>query len=151
MVALVQRVSEASVEIDGEIAGAIGPGMMILLGVHGTDSENELNWLVNKCSNLRIFDDSEGRMNLSSRDVNADVLVVSQFTLYGNTERGNRPSYIESARPEAARPLYEKFILELSRTLGKPVESGEFGAMMMVALINDGPVTLWVEKMAAET
>ena len=150
MVALVQRVSEASVKIDGEIVAAIGPGMLILLGVHVTDTEKELNWLVNKCTNLRIFGDSEGKMNRSSRDVNAGVLVVSQFTLYGNTERGNRPSYIESARPEMAHPLYDRFILELSRTLGKPIESGEFGAMMKVSLINDGPVTLWVEKLAPE-
>ena len=150
MVALLQRVSEASVEINGEITGAIGCGMLIFLGVHIDDTDREVIWLVNKCANLRIFNDGEGRMNLSSRDMDAEILVVSQFTLYGNTERGNRPSYMESAGRETARPLYEQFIDELSRTLDRRIESGKFGALMKVSLVNDGPVTLWVEKTAPE-
>lgn len=152
MVALVQRVSEASVKIAGEISGSIGPGpgMLIFIGIHVTDTVKELTWLVKKCANLRIFNDPDHKMNLSCLDVGAEVLVVSQFTLYANTDRGNRPSYMESARGEVARPLYEQFIIELSRTLKNPVESGEFGAMMDVSLVNDGPVTLWVEKKAAD-
>jgi D-tyrosyl-tRNA(Tyr) deacylase len=148
MIALIQRVSEASVRVDQEITGSIGAGMLILLGVHESDTENELMWLVNKCAKLRIFRDIEGVMNCSALDVDADALVVSQFTLYGNTERGNRPSYIESARPEKAEPLYEQFIRELSSVLNKPVAHGSFGAMMDVSLINDGPVTLWIERRA---
>lgn len=146
MVALIQRVREASVRVEGAVAGAIGEGLLILLGVHREDTEAELDWLVRKCAGLRIFADEEGRMNRSVRDVGGDVLVVSQFTLYGDAARGNRPSFTASAPPEQAEPLYELFVERLSRELGRPVPSGVFGAMMDVHLVNDGPVTLWVEK-----
>ena len=148
MVALVQRVSEASVEVDGEVVGAIGRGLMILLGIHRTDTEQEMAWVAKKCANLRIFPDEEGRMNRSVLDVGGEALVVSQFTLYGNTVKGKRPSFIESALPAQAEPLYEQFAETLGGHLGKPVPTGIFGAMMNVHLINDGPVTLWVEKMS---
>lgn len=148
MVALVQRVSEASVSIEGRQVGAIGPGLLILLGVHREDTDAELDWLVRKCSNLRIFPDDEGRMNRSVKDIEGEVLVVSQFTLYGNTSKGNRPSFIDSAPPAQAEPMYASFVSALSNVLGKPVATGEFGAMMDVHLVNDGPVTLWVERRA---
>ncbi|GAB5520753.1 MAG: D-aminoacyl-tRNA deacylase [Rhodothermales bacterium] len=148
MVALIQRVKEARVDIDGDTVGAIGPGMLILLGIHHTDTDTERDWVARKCANLRIFPDDEGRMNRSVRDVHGGVLVVSQFTLYGNTAKGNRPSFIASARPEMAEPMYEAFVDELSHLLGQPVPTGRFGAMMDVHLVNDGPVTLWVERRA---
>ena len=146
MVALIQRVNKASVEVDGEIVGAIGKGLLILLGVHTTDTTAEMEWVAKKCANLRIFADDEGRMNRSVMDCDGEILVVSQFTLYGNTKKGNRPSFVESARPEVAIPLYEGFIDEMAGLIGRPVEQGVFGAMMDVSLVNDGPVTLWVEK-----
>lgn len=146
MVALVQRVREASVEVDGEVTGAIGAGLMILLGVHKDDTEREVEWLARKCANLRIFRDDAGLMNRSVLDVGGEALVVSQFTLYGNAAKGNRPSFIASARPEQAEALYETFVEALSTHLGKSVATGVFGAMMEVHLINDGPVTLWVER-----
>ncbi len=146
MVALVQRVREASVEVDGEVTGAIGAGLMILLGVHKDDTEREVEWLARKCANLRIFRDDAGLMNRSVLAVGGEVLVVSQFTLYGNAAKGNRPSFIDSARPEQAEALYETFVEALSTHLGKSVATGVFGAMMEVHLINDGPVTLWVER-----
>ncbi|MEM6647033.1 MAG: D-aminoacyl-tRNA deacylase [Bacteroidota bacterium] len=148
MVALIQRVNEARVEIDGDTVGAIGPGLLILLGIHTTDTERERKWVARKCANLRIFPDEEGRMNRSIRDVGGSVLVVSQFTLYGNTAKGNRPSFIESARPELAEPMYEAFVDDLAGLLGQLVHTGRFGAMMDVHLVNDGPVTLWVERRA---
>jgi len=148
MIALVQRVSEASVAVDGQVVGAIGRGLLVLLAVHVTDTEKEAAWLARKCANLRIFPDEEGRMNRSLIDVDGAALVVSQFTLYGNTDRGNRPSFTESALPEQAAPLYERFTALLSEQLGKPVPTGVFGAMMDVRLVNDGPVTLWVERQA---
>ncbi len=146
MVALVQRVREASVEVEGEVTGAIGAGLMILLGVHKDDTEREVAWLARKCANLRIFRDDAGLMNRSVLDVGGEALVVSQFTLYGNAAKGNRPSFIASARPEQAEALYETFVEALSAHLGKPVATGVFGAMMQVHLVNDGPVTLWVER-----
>ena len=146
MVALIQRVKKASVEVDGEIVGAIGNGLLILLGVHTSDTTAEMEWVAKKCANLRIFADDQGRMNRSVIDCSGEVLVVSQFTLYGNTRKGNRPSFVDSARPEVAIPLYEGFIDEMAGLIGRPVEKGVFGAMMDVSLINDGPVTLWVEK-----
>ena len=146
MVALVQRVREASVEVEGEVTGAIGAGLMILLGVHKDDTEREVEWLARKCANLRIFRDDAGLMNRSVLAVGGEVLVVSQFTLYGNAAKGNRPSFIDSARPEQAEALYETFVEALSTHLGKSVATGVFGAMMEVHLINDGPVTLWVER-----
>jgi len=146
MVALVQRVREASVEVDGAVTGAIGEGLMILLGIHQDDTEREVDWLARKCANLRIFRDDAGLMNRSVLDVGGEALVVSQFTLYGNAAKGNRPSFIDSARPEQAEALYETFVETLSAHLGQPVATGVFGAMMQVHLINDGPVTLWVER-----
>ena len=146
MVALVPRVREASVEVEGEVTGAIGAGLMILLGVHKDDTEREVAWLARKCANLRIFRDDADLMNRSVLDVGGEALVVSQFTLYGNAAKGNRPSFIASARPEQAEALYETFVEALSAHLGKPVATGVFGAMMQVHLVNDGPVTLWVER-----
>jgi len=146
MLALVQRVSEARVTVDGAVAGEIGQGMLILLGVHNTDSEAESVWLAKKVSNLRIFNDDQGKMNRSLHDVAGDALVVSQFTLYGDARKGNRPSFIESAPPELAERLYEDFVSRLARELGRPVATGVFGAMMEVALVNDGPVTLAIER-----
>ncbi len=146
MVALIQRVAEASVEVDGVVTGAIGAGLLILLGVHRDDTGQEIEWLARKCSNLRIFPDEAGRMNRSVMDVGGEALVVSQFTLYGNAAKGNRPSFTDAARPEKAEALYEKFVDALSVQMGKPVPTGVFGAMMNVRLVNDGPVTLWVER-----
>jgi D-tyrosyl-tRNA(Tyr) deacylase len=146
MVALVQRVSEASVTVDGDVTGAIGQGLLVLLGVHRDDTDAERTWVVNKVANLRIFPDDEGRMNRSLLDTGGEALVVSQFTLYGDTRKGNRPSFIESAPPEQAEALYEAFVAALADLLGKPVPTGVFGAHMDVRLVNDGPVTLWVER-----
>ncbi|HMB89389.1 MAG TPA: D-aminoacyl-tRNA deacylase [Rhodothermales bacterium] len=146
MVVLIQRVKEASVTVDGETVGAIDHGLLILLGVHVDDTEQEGQWLARKCANLRIFRDDEGLMNRSVTDIDGEALVVSQFTLYGDAQKGNRPSFIASARPEKAESLYEQFVTDLSAYLGKPVPTGIFGAMMDVHLVNDGPVTLWVER-----
>ncbi len=146
MVALVQRVAQAQVEIDGAIAGAIGRGLLVLLGVHHTDTDAEGQWLARKVAGLRIFADDEGRMNRSVVDVGGAVLVVSQFTLYGDTSRGNRPSFVSAAPPEQAEALYRAFTAHLETHLGQPVPTGIFGADMRVALVNDGPVTLWVER-----
>ncbi len=146
MVALIQRVREASVEVEGAEVGRIGPGMLILFGAHRTDTEAELDWLVGKCARLRIFSDDEGRMNRSIGDVGGGVLVVSQFTLYGDVRRGNRPSFVDAAPPEQAEALYDAFVKRLSAQLASPVQTGIFGATMQVHLSNDGPVTLWVER-----
>lgn len=146
MIALVQRVSRASVRIEGETVGSIGIGMLILLGIHNDDGNAELDWLTRKCASLRIFADAEGKMNKSIMDVSGDVMVVSQFTLYGNVERGNRPSFVDSARPEIAEPLYDQFVATMEQQIGRPVAAGRFGAMMDVELVNDGPVTIWLEK-----
>ena len=146
MVALIQRVREASVEVEGAEVGRIGPGMLILFGAHRTDTEAELDWLVGKCARLRIFSDDAGRMNRSIGDVGGGVLVVSQFTLYGDVRRGNRPSFVDAAPPEQAEALYDAFVKRLSAQLASPVQTGIFGATMQVHLSNDGPVTLWVER-----
>jgi len=146
MIALVQRVSEASVSVDNHIEGQIATGILILLGIHSADTDQELSWVVRKCANLRIFPDEEGKMNLSLKDVGADAMVVSQFTLYGQVGKGNRPSYNAAAPPELAEPLFERFVAELAAELGRPVQTGVFGARMEVRLVNDGPVTVWVEK-----
>ncbi len=148
MICLVQRVSEAAVSVDSVVTGSIGNGLLILLGIHRTDTEKELTWLVRKCANLRIFADEKDRMNRSLLDIGGEALVVSQFTLYGNASRGNRPSFIESAPPEVAEPLYRRFTRELSVVLDKPVRTGVFGALMDVRLVNDGPVTIWLERTA---
>jgi D-tyrosyl-tRNA(Tyr) deacylase len=139
-------VRRAAVTIDGRVSGSIGPGLLILLGVHRDDGPNELEWVVRKCAALRIFPDDDGKMNRSVVDVGGEALVVSQFTLYGNVEKGNRPSFVESAAPDIAIPLYERFVETLQALTGKPVQTGEFGAMMDVELVNDGPVTVTIER-----
>lgn len=146
MIALIQRVREASVTVEGDTVGAIGTGLLILLGVHRDDGEAEADWLARKCAQLRIFPDEEGRMNRSLQDVGGEALVVSQFTLYGDASRGTRPSFTESAAPALAEPLYEYFVAALASQLGRPVRTGVFGAMMDVRLLNDGPVTIWLER-----
>ncbi|MBT8401788.1 MAG: D-tyrosyl-tRNA(Tyr) deacylase [Rhodothermia bacterium] len=148
MIALVQRASRAEVRVKGSKSESIGKGLVVLLGVHPTDGEEQLEWLARKCVNLRIFSDDDGKMNRSLLDVDGEALVVSQFTLYGNVDRGNRPSFVESAAPEIAEPMYDRFVARMSELLGKPVASGSFGAMMEVELVNDGPVTIWIERRA---
>lgn len=143
---LIQRVAEASVKVDGKVIGEIAGGLLILLGVEQEDDGSDLDWLINKVANLRIFQDEEGHMNLSLKDVDGEALVVSQFTLHAATKKGNRPSFIKAARPEQAIPLYEKFVDALSQALGKEVATGEFGADMKVSLLNDGPVTIWIDS-----
>lgn len=145
MRALIQRVTHADVTIDGRINGEIGKGMLVLLGVHSTDSQEDIDWLVKKVSQLRIFDDENGVMNRSVQDIDGEVLVVSQFTLYASTKKGNRPSYINAAPPDIAIPLYETFVKTLSTTLSKNVPTGIFGADMKVSLLNDGPVTIMID------
>ena len=146
MLVVFQRVRSASVTVDGEVVAAIGAGALILLGVHREDTPAEADWLADKAAALRVFDDDAGRMNLSLVDTRGDALVVSQFTLYGDAGRGNRPSYSEAAPPELAEPLYEHFVRRLESALGRPVATGRFRAMMQVALVNDGPVTLLIER-----
>lgn len=146
MIALVQRVRKASVTAEDITVGSIGPGLLIFLGIHSQDGQSEADWLVRKCTRLRIFPDDAGQMNLSVRDINADILLVSQFTLYGNTKKGHRPSFVEAARPEIAEPLYEYVKCKLSSELGRPIACGSFGASMQVSLVNDGPVTIWIER-----
>lgn len=142
---VIQRVSEASVVADGVLTGAIGPGLLILLGIEEEDSREDIDWLVKKINQLRIFNDAEGKMNLSVQEVGGSFLVISQFTLFASTKKGNRPSYIRSARPETAEVLYEAFKKALAEESGKPVECGIFGADMKVSLLNDGPVTIWMD------
>lgn len=143
---VIQRVTSASVAIDNVVVGKIGKGMLILLGIEETDSNEDIKWLSNKISQLRIFDDNNGVMNLSVMDVNAEILVVSQFTLYASTKKGNRPSYIRAAKPEIAIPLYEEFVNNISETIHKEIPTGQFGAMMKVSLVNDGPVTILMDS-----
>ena len=145
MRAVIQRVSSASVTIDGAVKSAIGPGLMILLGIGHGDGQEDIDWLVKKIAGLRIFDDEAGIMNRSVVDVGGDVLVVSQFTLMASTRKGNRPSYIGAAGHELAIPLYELFCAALSAAIGRPVGTGEFGADMKVSLVNDGPVTICID------
>lgn len=144
MKALVQRVDRAQVSVDGEIVGSVGPGLCVLIGVTHDDTSAHAEKMASKLTKLRIFDDEEGRMNRSVADIGGDVLVVSQFTLYGDTAKGNRPSYIEAARPEQAEPLVDELVDHL-RSLGLKVETGRFRAMMKVELVNDGPVTIALE------
>lgn len=145
MRAVIQRVSSASVTIDGAVKSAIGPGLLVLLGVGHEDGQEDLDWLVKKIAGLRIFNDEEGVMNRSVVDVDGEALVVSQFTLMASTKKGNRPSYIGAAGHEKAIPMYEAFCAALSAAIGKPVGTGEFGADMKVALVNDGPVTICID------
>ncbi|MBI1938511.1 MAG: D-tyrosyl-tRNA(Tyr) deacylase [Ignavibacteriales bacterium] len=148
MRALVQRVTEGSVEIESEnYSASIGKGMVILLGVKEGDSEDDMNFAADKCSNLRIFEDENGKMNLSLKDTGGEVLVISQFTLYGDARKGNRPNFTDAAKPESAKELYEKFILRMKQNLGdEKIKSGIFSAMMLVKIFNDGPVTVLVES-----
>lgn len=145
MRAVVQRVSRAKVSIDDEITGEIGPGLLILLGITHGDSPEKGKWLAEKLVGLRIFQDEQGKMNRDVTDINGGMLIVSQFTLYGDCQKGRRPSFIDAAPPDIAIPLYEDFINQV-KALGIPVATGRFGAMMQVELVNDGPVTLIVEK-----
>lgn len=146
MKVVIQRVSEASVTIDGKVKSEIKTGYLVLLGICTTDDEKESEWLCKKIVGLRIFNDGEGLMNRSIQDVDGDIIVVSQFTLHALTKKGNRPSYIEAARPEQAIPLYEDFCKKLEVQLGKPIQTGEFGADMKVKLLNDGPVTIIIDS-----
>lgn len=142
---LLQRVSEASVTVEGQVTGAIGPGLLALVGVAPTDTAEQIERLVRKIANLRIFDDAAGVMNRSVLDIGGEVLAVSQFTLYASTDKGNRPSYTGAARPEVAQPLFDAFVAVLAAALDRPVPTGVFGANMAVRLVNDGPVTIWLE------
>jgi len=150
MRALVQRVREASVTADGKVAGAISGGMLVFVGVTDGDSNDDQDWLVRKLVSLRIFDDDAGVMNKSILDAGGNILAVSQFTLYASTKKGQRPSWSTAARPDIAQPLFNAFVAALSTALGKPVETCVFGAHMRVALVNDGPVTIWLDSRTRE-
>ena len=143
---VIQRVQRCSVEVDGKIIGEIGKGLAILLGVEEADTQEDIDWLCGKISRLRIFDDENGVMNLDIQQTGGRAIVISQFTLYASTKKGNRPSYIRSAPEPISRPMYEKFLSTLSATLGMEVEHGEFGADMKVSLVNDGPVTICIDS-----
>ena len=146
MKVVVQRVKNASVTVDDEITGSIENGLLLLVGIHESDTKKEVDWCCRKIPSLRIFEDDEGKMNRSVEDIKGGILVVSQFTLYGNANKGTRPSFIEAAKPEKAEPLYDYMIEVLKRDSGLQIESGEFGAMMDVEFVNSGPVTLILEK-----
>jgi D-tyrosyl-tRNA(Tyr) deacylase len=146
MRALIQRVQRASVVVDENIVGAIGSGLLVLLGIEDADDQEDITWLSQKVAKLRVFDDENGIMNRSVMDIDGGLLVVSQFTLHASTKKGNRPSYIKAAKPPVAIPLYEQFVKQLGMIAQRPVETGEFGAMMQVELINDGPVTIWIDS-----
>lgn len=143
---VLQRVASASVTVEDKIVGEIQKGILVLVGIEDADTQEDIDWLVTKITQLRIFGDDNGVMNLSVEEVNGDVLVVSQFTLHAATKKGNRPSYIKAARPEVAIPMYEKFVITLENKLGKKVPTGIFGADMKVALLNDGPVTIVIDS-----
>ena len=145
MRAVIQRVIKASVTINNEVRSEIGSGLLVLVGIEVIDDDTDIDWLCGKIVNLRIFDDRNGVMNLSVLDTGGDILAISQFTLHAKTKKGNRPSYIRAAQPEIANPLYNKFVVRLTRLLGKEIYTGEFGAMMQVDLINDGPVTIIID------
>jgi len=147
---VIQLVKEASVTVDEKIISEIEKGYLILLGIEAEDTQEDINWLAGKIARLRVFQDENEAMNLSVIDVNGDIIVVSQFTLHAKTKKGNRPSFIKAARPEIAIPLYESFVLQLEKEIGKKVQTGEFGAMMDVALINDGPVTVLIDSKQRE-
>ena len=145
MRAVIQRVSRASVTVEGELKGKIRQGLVVLLGIERSDTKDDLAWLVNKVPQLRVFEDQEGKMNLDILAVEGEMIVVSQFTLFGNVRKGTRPSFNRSAAPDFAIPMYEAFISEMEARLGKPVVTGKFGAMMEVDLVNEGPVTLVID------
>ena len=146
MRAVIQRVSSAQVIVNGKTIGKIAQGLLILLGIENTDNDNDIEWLVKKIVNMRIFNDKNNIMNLSVKDIKGNILVISQFTLFAKTKKGNRPSYIKAAKPEIAIPLYNKFVNKLSEMLGQKVETGIFGAYMQVSLTNDGPVTIIIDS-----
>jgi D-aminoacyl-tRNA deacylase len=145
MRAIIQRASEASVEINGTIKASIGKGFLILLGIETNDNDEDIEWLCGKIIRLRIFNDQNEVMNLSLKEVSGDIMLISQFTLHASTKKGNRPSYIKASKPEAALPIYEAFIKKLTSDFGKEIKTGEFGADMKVSLINDGPVTIIID------
>ena len=147
---VIQRVSEASVKVDGYNTGAINHGLLVLLGIEDADTAEDIQWLSSKIVNLRIFNDEAGVMNKSVMDVNGDILLVSQFTLHASTKKGNRPSYIKASKPDIAIPMYEKMINQLNADLGKPIQTGIFGADMKVSLLNDGPVTIIIDSQHKE-
>ena len=147
---LIQRVSQASVTINGLLKSSIGIGILIFLGIEESDNDDDIEWLAGKVCRLRIFDDKEGVMNLSVQEINGEILVISQFTLHASVKKGNRPSYIRAARPEIAIPVYENFMNALKKATGKNVYSGEFGADMKINLINDGPVTIFIDSKTRE-
>ena len=142
---VIQRVTHASVTIEGKVKSAIGPGLLILVGIESADTTEDVDWLVRKVAALRIFDDEQGVMNRSVQDINGEALVVSQFTLFASTKKGNRPSWLKAAPHDISVPLYEAFCQRLSQAMGKPVGTGEFGAEMKVELLNDGPVTILMD------
>lgn len=146
MIAVIQRVSSASVTIEGKVKGEIKAGFMVLLGITHSDLPEDIEWLGKKIIGLRVFNDEKGKMNLDLKTVNGDILLISQFTLHASTKKGNRPSFIEAAKPNIAIPMYEKMIEFLGEELGKPIQTGEFGADMKVSLLNDGPVTIVIDS-----
>jgi D-tyrosyl-tRNA(Tyr) deacylase len=150
MRAVIQRVTKASVKIESKLKASVGKGLLVLVGIEEADNETDLEWLCSKIVQLRIFDDSNGVMNLSVQEINGEILAVSQFTLHAKTKKGNRPSYIKAARPEQAIPLYNLFVIRLTELLGREVKTGEFGAMMQIELVNDGPVTIIVDTKERE-
>lgn len=143
---VIQRVSEASVTIDGSVKGRIQKGLLVLIGIEEADTSEDLDWMIQKTVNMRIFSDAEDKMNLSLKDVQGDILLISQFTLHASTKKGNRPSFIRAARPGQAVPLYQQAIRQFSAELGQPIQTGEFGADMKVLLVNDGPVTIVLDS-----
>lgn len=145
MKAVIQRVSSASVTIDNIISAEIQSGLLVFVGIEAADSQEDIQWLSSKIANLRIFADENEVMNKSVKDIDGEILIISQFTLHASTKKGNRPSYIKAARPETSIPLYEKFLEQMSNELGKPIQAGIFGADMKVALVNDGPVTILMD------
>jgi len=150
MKVVLQRVKQASVTVAGKVIAKIAHGYLILLGIEAEDTQEDINWLARKTINLRVFSDENDAMNKSVIDVGGDIIVVSQFTLHASTKKGNRPSFIKAARPDVAIPLYRAFVLQLENELGKKIQTGEFGAMMDVALINDGPVTILIDSKQRE-
>lgn len=150
MRAVLQRVKYAQVEVEGEISGKIDCGLLILLGIESEDSQEDMDWLIRKILNMRIFSDEEGKMNLSVQDIKGEILVVSQFTLHASTKKGNRPSFIKAAKPDFAIPFYEQFIEQTQKDSGLKVAAGIFGADMKVSLLNDGPVTIWLDSKQKE-
>jgi D-aminoacyl-tRNA deacylase len=145
MITVIQRVSAASVTIENIVKSSISNGLLILVGIEDADSQEDIDWLTAKIVNLRIFNDAQGVMNVSVKDCNGDIIIVSQFTLQASTRKGNRPSYIKAAKPDVAIPLYEKFVKAMEENLGKSVQTGAFGADMKVSLTNDGPVTIIID------